>query len=1131
MRALGLTTFVLHFCVRQNALGAQSCSQEGLTVSAPDRTSENSGHHLIPDKILTVTMLDHRKVGTDPSLEAAFEKTKERQKAKEQMYRAMPITHEAWATADRCIACDLEVAHHVTADKRHLLITVAATTEILVEEAKDHGTQMRLAETKGMMKFHPDLISYYATNLGGLNEATVTEASEVKWAPRDSASAADWAKRPERTEKNEWEDPNSPTRKIFTSAIAQQLVLKRMQRLGHIDPYVQRSCPDAQRALDYLKKRVCRVKRKRVTAEKCHELLLGFGGYRPYANDTFPRIMGRPVVRLLADACIKDPLFILHSDGLLQSNVFSDTDRGLPSFSMLIDVCRVFEAWQASVGREEEFIGSMTDFFPLHVDTELRYLRQNWGRFGILWQMRLTGYAPESELKKDKKRPDRISEAEHFLENNTHGSVANTPSIYEFPWTLVYQPLEEIKDYFGDDVGLYFCWLDRYTRALFLMSFYGTFVFFRQVTQHEGPDDNPLTVIYSIYCGVWSILFLQAWNRRETELRFLWGLDRMKHEDETRREFINGPNSTLEVNPDTGRQNYIVKNKADQWCRKGISLAWVLVLMFFTVLSATGAILVRYAGETEETEIIGIGGVSNDLVSNDLVSSDLVVEDVNETSDGSGTGGAEFDGVYEEMHHYFYSRKWELLSAFLGLFLIVVYGAIFEGFARQLTNYENHRTQTEYDDALIAKNFMFQFVNNYWALIYIAYLREIPDPLSNKAHPCENGSCLSELQFQVGIVFAFKTVGKQIGFTLRPFIVKAVKAVYANRLVAKSTKMVGETRTAAGHLVKDKVPGGDKFMTLQAEMAQEMASQYGNVLDAAFGEEITDVEEKTGKLGLNYYEIQDSLLSFTSTFNDFNDRTVQFGYIVLFAPAFPLAPLLAFVNNIVEIRAAGYKLCNGYRRPVVKHRNGLGTWMVVLNILGFLAVIMNSTMINFVGRQNAKNFGVPDVPGFWEDESTTEYNQRLGGGHGMRVEDNSGMMGRLNVAPLWYRFFIVEHLSMFVRILVFALTPDTPFWIKTARETLEYRIESVYQTNDMIDAERRYREKYEAALSQHMEDIGNSLEEALTVKSLTEQFQASDTSGSGALTTVELGSFLARLGVILRPVEVRPPSRPASRCH
>jgi hypothetical protein len=1103
----------------QNIRGAQCCCQDGLTVSAAESALAN---HLTPDKIIDVSIPVVQEILAQPTLAAAFAESKETQKLKEQKYRAMPITHEAWATADSCLACDLEVNHHVTADRRHLLITLGATTETLVEEAKHHGTHLRLAETKGMMAFHPDLISYYATNLGGLNEATVAAGGAVRWAPRDSAAAADWAQRPAVTEEERppWMDPNSPVRKVFTSAVAQQLVMRRMQRLGRLDPYVQVSCADAPHSLKHMKKRVCRPKRKRVTAEKCHELLLGHGGYRPHARDVFPSVAGRSVMKMLADACIKDPLFILYPDGMLQSNVFTEKDNNLPTYSMLIDVCRVLEAWGNGVGREEEFIGTMTDFFPLHVDTELAYLRQDWGRFGILWIGSLVGYAPESELKKDKQRPDRVSEAERLLENNAHGSVANTPTIYKFPATLVYQPLEEIKDYFGEDIGLYFCWLDKYTRALFLMSFYGTFVFVRQVTQHEGPDDNPLTLIYSIYCGVWSILFLQAWNRRETELRFLWGLDRLRNDDdETRREFINGPNAMLEVNPDTGRQYYVVHHQTKQHIRGLTSAVCVIVVMFITVASSTAAILVRYAGEMEQTEIIGIG------VGSPTDSQQLPEEaSGNETDDGSGGGLSLGDGAFSELHHYFYQKKYELLSAFLGLFLIVIFGAIFEGVFIKLTNYENHRTQSGYDNALIAKNFMFQFLNNYWALIYIAYLREVPDPISKSAHPCENGSCLSELQFQVAVVFAFKTIGKQIGFTLRPFVVKAVKAVYANRLVAKSSQLVSDTTEFAGSIVKG-VPGGGKVLALQQDLSNTVSEQYDNVLDAAFGQDLSDVEEKKGKLGLNDYEVQDSLLTYNSTFNDFNDRTVQFGYIVLFAPAFPLAPLLAFINNLVEIRAAGYKLCNGYRRPVVKQRMGIGTWMVVLNTLGFLAVIMNSTMINFVGRQNARNFGVPDVPGFWEDASTAEYNPNLDGGHGVRVENNSGMLGRLNVAPLWLRFFIVEHLSMFVRILVFAFTPDTPLWIKTARETLEYRIEGVYQTNETIDQEKRHREAYEAKLSQHMEEIGRALAEVLSASNLSVLFKEVDSSDTGSLSMEMLGVFLRRgLGVVLTPLEVRLPA-------
>lgn len=272
---------------------------------------------------------------------------------------------------------------------------------------------------------------------------------------------------------------------------------------------------------------------------------------------------------------------------------------------------------------------------------------------------------------------------------------------------------------------------------------------------------------------------------------------------------------------------------------------------------------------------------------------------------------------------------------------------------------------------------------------------------------------------------------------------------------------------------------------------------------------------------LSRYEVQDSLMTYTGTFNDFNDRTVQFGYIVLFAPAFPLAPLLAFVNNIIEMRAAGYKLCHGYRRPVVKPRDGLGTWILVLNTLGFLAVIMNSTMINFVGRQNARSFGVPDSPGMWEDGHTTQYNEDLAGGTGVRLENNSGLSGRANVAALWLRFLVVEHCSMAVRILILFLTPDLPDWIKTARETLEFRTASVYQTNQALELEKQHREKYEEKLSGHLDDIKTHLEAALHVETLKGMFDRIDADGSGFLSVEELDVFLKMLGVILTPTEIK----------
>ena len=54
-----------------------------------------------------------------------------------------------------------------------------------------------------------------------------------------------------------------------------------------------------------------------------------------------------------------------------------------------------------------------------------------------------------------------------------------------------------------------------------------------------------------------------------------------------------------------------------------------------------------------------------------------------------------------------------------------------------MTEWENHRTQTEWEDSLIIKSFAFQFVNNYFTLFYIGILRQ-----STKSDKCMDPSCM-----------------------------------------------------------------------------------------------------------------------------------------------------------------------------------------------------------------------------------------------------------------------------------------------------------------------------------------------------------------------------------------------------
>ncbi|KAF4802270.1 anoctamin-3-like protein [Turdus rufiventris] len=72
---------------------------------------------------------------------------------------------------------------------------------------------------------------------------------------------------------------------------------------------------------------------------------------------------------------------------------------------------------------------------------------------------------------------------------------------------------------------------------------------------------------------------------------------------------------------------------------------------------------------------------------------------------------------------------------------------------------------------------------------------------------------------------------------------------------------------------------------------------------------------------------------------------LQFGFTTIFVAAFPLAPLLALLNNIIEIRLDAYKFVTQWRRPMPARATDIGIWYGILEGIGVLAVITNAFVI------------------------------------------------------------------------------------------------------------------------------------------------------------------------------------------
>jgi len=217
---------------------------------------------------------------------------------------------------------------------------------------------------------------------------------------------------------------------------------------------------------------------------------------------------------------------------------------------------------------------------------------------------------------------------------------------------------------------------------------------------------------------------------------------------------------------------------------------------------------------------------------------------------------------------------------------IQVLNAVYGDFAAKLNDYENHRTETEYEDSLIVKLFCFTFVNSYAPLFYIAFVKEyIGDS-------CE-GSCMSELAQTVVIIFGTSVAVKNFG-DMWPLVVARVKKCFGIRT--------------------------------EVDIAALRNTQKGPA-------------EK--EFELEAYDTSTELI------DDYAELSIQYGYVTMFVTACPIAPLLAYYSNVYEIKLDGGHVLHQYRRPIPQSCEDIGTWQDIFQILSFIACITNAGIMCF----------------------------------------------------------------------------------------------------------------------------------------------------------------------------------------
>jgi hypothetical protein len=349
---------------------------------------------------------------------------------------------------------------------------------------------------------------------------------------------------------------------------------------------------------------------------------------------------------------------------------------------------------------------------------------------------------------------------------------------------------------------------------------------------------------------------------------------------------------------------------------------------------------------------------------------------------------------------------------------IQIFNFVYAKVSVGLNDWDNHRTDSQYENFLIGKSFGFKVINSFATFVYIGFYKRFDwsvkyckgsflqrlskinaqnktlgtegmnwynnntaaadIPIYNeqtqpdmfdladlyRVHgPDYRGDCFGELAYQLGILFGMMIVVNNTIEILGPVVGKFLQ----NR---------NQTKDPAAEKAKK---GEDANALEMSEAKQKDPETPPGPINAKLAT-ITDPTRQSDA------ENEFEFTQYEGTFADYDELIIQFGFVVLFVVVFPAAPILALLNNVIEFRLDASKLMSFTRRPHPKGTFDMGTWYSILNLLSWVMVISNTALIIFSSTQ-------------------------------ARAIPND---------LRWVSFVIVEHILIGIKLLIEFFVPDVP---------------------------------------------------------------------------------------------------------
>uniref|UniRef100_UPI00398F4CD8 anoctamin-5 isoform X2 n=1 Tax=Pristiophorus japonicus TaxID=55135 RepID=UPI00398F4CD8 len=619
------------------------------------------------------------------------------------------------------------------------------------------------------------------------------------------------------------------------------------------------------------------------------------------------------------------------------------------------------------------------------------------------------------------------------------------------------QPLNLIRKYYGEKIGIYFAWLGFYTEMLgiagavgFICFLYGCITkdgnawsdeicdaefggkiimcplcdgcdFWRlnttcESTKMNNPTlgefcltradikgsknshlfDNAATLFFAVFMGIWVTLFLELWKRRQAKLEYEWDLVDFEEEQQQ-----------LQIRPEYEtkcthyRRNPVTQELepyipvSNQAIRSCLSGATVLFWIFLILICIIAVIVYRLSMYASFAKITV--NMKEVKYIGTLLTPQMVTS---------------------------------VTASILNFIVIMILNYFYERVAIWITDLEIPRTHFEYENRLTMKMFLFQFVNYYSSCIYVAFFKGkfIGHPGDYnylfgtwRNEECDSGGCLIELTTQLTIIMA----GKQIWGNIQEAFLPWLKNWWVSR-------------KARHH-------------------PERLYSRW---------EQDHDLQD-IGQLGLFY---------------EYLEMVIQFGFVTLFVASFPLAPVLALMNNIIEVRVDAWKFITQFRRPMAAKAHSIGIWHQILNGVAIFSVVTNAFIVAFTSDMIPRlvykyaystndqlpmkgyindSLSISDISVLKFPPKTTTYQDfeitvcrykdyRYPSGH--KLEFQQTMQFWHILAAKMAFIIILEHVVFLVKFAIAALIPDVPSEVKDRIKREKYLTEKIlheYELNKL----------------------------------------------------------------------------------